>query len=129
MKHFILAAIAGLSLAATAAQADPAEGIWQTEVDDGAYAHVQLAPCGGAVCGTIVRTFNASGEYNSPNKGKQIVRSMAPQGGGAYEGQVWRPSNNKIYLGKMTLAGERLQLKGCIAGGLLCSSQTWARVQ
>ena len=53
---------------------------------------------------------------------------MAPQGGGSYEGQVWRPSNDKIYLGKIALNGDRVKLRGCIAGGLLCSKQTWARV-
>ena len=124
----LLAAMAFAALG-TAAQADPAEGLWQTQVDDGAYAHVRMAPCGSDVCGTITRTFKGGAEYESPNKGKVLVRNMTPQGGGAYAGQVWRPSNNKIYLGKMTLAGDRLQLKGCVAGGLICSSQTWARIQ
>ena len=80
------------------------------------------------MCGTIARTFNDTGEYNSPNKGKQLVRNMAPKGGGAYEGKVWRPSNDKIYLGKMQLNGNKIKLKGCVAGGLICSSQTWTRV-
>lgn len=127
MKSMLYAAIATIALAG-ASHADPAEGMWQTQVDDGAYAHVQIAPCGGAFCGTIRRTFRAGSEYDSPNKGKQIVRNMVPQGGGAYAGQVWRPSNDKIYLGKMNVSGNRLQLKGCVAGGLLCSSQIWARL-
>ncbi len=54
---------------------------------------------------------------------------MAPQGGGNYAGRVWRPSNDKIYAGKASVAGDRMSLSGCIAGGLLCSSQTWVRVQ
>jgi uncharacterized protein (DUF2147 family) len=53
---------------------------------------------------------------------------MEPKGGGKYEGKVWRPSNNKIYMGKMTLSGNKLKLQGCVAGGLLCSSQNWTRV-
>lgn len=120
---------AGALMAAGTAFAEPALGTWKTEVDDGAYAHVQIAKCGSAVCGTIVRTFNASGEYNSPNKGKQLVRSMTPKGGGAYEGKVWRPSNDKIYIGKMQVSGNKLTLKGCVAGGLLCASQKWSRVK
>ncbi|QFT64069.1 Uncharacterized conserved protein, DUF2147 family [Roseivivax halotolerans] len=125
----ILTAIAGLALSATAAFADPILGTWKTEVDDGSYAYVGLKPCnGGKICGTIDRTFNAQGEYNSPNKGEVLVRNMVPQGNGRYEGRVWRPSNNKVYLGKMNLNGNTLQLQGCVAGGLLCSSQTWARV-
>jgi uncharacterized protein (DUF2147 family) len=125
----ILASLAALALSAGAALADPVEGVWQTQVDDGAYAHVTMSPCGSNYCGVISRTFNSDGEYKSANIGKQLVRDMSPQGGGKYEGKVWRPSNNKIYIGKMNLSGNRLELKGCVAGGLICSSQTWAKVQ
>lgn len=127
MKKLVLAA--ALTLVAGIASADPVAGVWKTQPDDGSYAHVTLAPCGSNICGTISRTFNGSGEYNSPNKGKQLVRAMKPKGGGAYEGKVWRPSNDKIYLGKMQLNGNKIKLKGCVAGGLLCSSQTWTRVK
>lgn len=125
--RLVLAAV--LALVASPALADPVEGLWQTQPDDGAYAHVQVAPCGAGFCGTIVKSFNAQGEYASPNVGKQLIRNMAPQGNGKYEGQVWRPSNNKIYGGKLTLSGNSLKMQGCIAGGLLCSSQTWSRVR
>lgn len=128
MMH-ILRAAALVLLATPALAADPVEGLWQTEADDGAYAHVQLAPCGQAICGTIKRTFDASGEYKSPNIGKQLVIGMVPQGGGKYQGQVWRPSNDKIYVGKIEHAGNSLRLAGCIAGGLLCSRQTWQRIK
>ena len=127
MRRFLiaLAAIAGLAGAASAQ--DAAVGIWQTEPDDGAFAHVVIAPCGNAFCGTIQRTFNADGEYQSENIGKQIVIDMVPMGAGAYEGRVWRPSNDKIYVGKMTVNGNALRLQGCVAGGLICASQNWVR--
>tara|TARA_R110002049_G_scaffold297983_1_gene487469 strand:- start:566 stop:955 length:390 start_codon:yes stop_codon:yes gene_type:complete len=126
----ILKTTAALVVLATPALADPAEGVWQTEVDDGAFAYVTIAPCDAAFCGTISRTFKDGGtEYTSENKGKQIVIGMAPVGDGNYEGQVWRPSNNKIYVGKMSVSGDALTLKGCVAGGLICSAQGWARVQ
>ncbi|TGN59376.1 DUF2147 domain-containing protein [Paracoccus liaowanqingii] len=126
MRHVILAA--GLLLSAGAAAADPIEGLWQTQPDEGAFAHVTVAPCGGAFCGTIARTFRDGAEYASPNVGRQIVIDMAPQGGGDYTGRVWRPSNDKVYAGKAAVAGDRMSLSGCIAGGLLCSSQTWVRL-
>ena len=121
------AMVAGLASAAWAA--DPALGTWQTQVDDGAYAHVQMAPCGGAICGKIARTFNDSGEYKSDNLGKTLVIDMKPGSGGNYAGKVWRPSNNKIYIGKMTVSGNSLKLSGCVAGGLICSKQTWKRIE
>ena len=129
MKTILKTAAALIALAAPA-MADPALGIWQTEVDDGAFAYVTIAPCGNAICGTISRTFENGGtEYNSANKGRKIIIDMVPQGGGKYAGQVWRPSNNKIYVGKMSVSGNALTLKGCVAGGLLCASQGWARIQ
>lgn len=124
-----LAIAAMLMALAGPAIADPVLGTWQTQPDDGAYAHVQMAKCGGAFCGTIKRTFNSTGEYKSPNLGKQLVIGMTPDGPGKYRGNVWRPSNDKIYVGKIELAGDTLRLAGCVAGGLICSKQTWNRVK
>ncbi|AEI94583.1 MULTISPECIES: DUF2147 domain-containing protein [Roseobacter] len=127
MRSIILA-IAALTCAGGTAMADPLVGTWQTEPDDGAYAYVVIAPCGANFCGTIERTFKGGSEYTSPNKGKTLVIDMAPQGGGKYTGEVWRPSNDKIYRGKIALDGDDMRLSGCVAGGLLCSKQSWARV-
>lgn len=127
MKTFALTTSLLLALAAPAL-AEPALGTWKTQVDDGAYAHVKMEQCGTAVCGTIARTFNSTGEYKSENLGKKLVIDMKPEGNGRYAGQVWRPSNNKIYIGKMEVSGNNLKLQGCVAGGLLCSSQQWSRL-
>lgn len=128
MKRFILTTIAATLFAGLAA-ADPIEGVWQTQPDDGAYAHVTIAPCGAGYCGTITNTFNAQGEFASPNRGRQIVSEMVPRGNGEYEGRVWRPSNDKVYLGKIRLNGDQMALRGCIAGGLICAKQDWVRVR
>ncbi|MFP1643219.1 DUF2147 domain-containing protein [Pontitalea aquivivens] len=126
MKIWMWAALA--ALAAGAAVAEPIEGLWQTQADDGAYAHVRIAPCGANYCGVIARSFRDGAEYPSPNVGRQIVIDMAPKGGGKYEGKVWRPANDKIYTGKIALSGKRMKLSGCVAGGLLCKSQDWTRI-
>lgn len=127
MKQLMLAA--GFALVAGAAAADPIEGVWQTQPDEGSFAHVTIAPCGSAFCGTITRTFKDRAEYQSPNLGRQIVIDMAPQGGGAYAGRVWRPANDRVYAGKASVQGGQMSLSGCVAGGLLCKSQTWVKVQ
>jgi uncharacterized protein (DUF2147 family) len=129
MTRLAPAAALAAALLAGPALAEPVLGTWQTQPDDGAYAHVEMAPCAGGICGKITRTFNASGEYRSANIGKTLVIDMKPQGGGKYAGKVWRPSNDKVYTGKIELKGDRLSLAGCVAGGLICSSQTWARVK
>ena len=63
----LLAAATAFLLAATAAGADPIEGVWQTQPDEGAFAHVTIAPCGSAFCGMISRTFKDKSEYKPPN--------------------------------------------------------------
>jgi uncharacterized protein (DUF2147 family) len=128
MKRILKTAIALIAFAIPAL-ADPAEGIWQTEVDDGAFAYVSIAPCVDAYCGVISRTFRNGGEeYQSENIGRQIVIDMVAAGGGKYKGHAWRPSNDKIYVGKMSVSRDALVLKGCVAGGLICIGQDWIRV-
>lgn len=127
MKPTILAAMAAAMIAAPAL-ADPLLGTWQTQPDEGSYAHISMAPCGPNICGVIAKTFNDEGEFSSPNIGKTLVIDMASNGDGTYDGKVWRPSNDKIYIGKMDLSGDTLALRGCVAGGLICSKQTWRRV-
>ena len=125
-----LAAAFAAAVAAAGAHADPVDGIWQTQPDDGSYAHVEMGPCsGGKVCGWIRRTFDDTGEYEGENIGKVMVINMENQGDGSYKGSVWRPSNDKTYIGKMELTGDTLDLAGCVLGGLFCASQTWSRVQ
>ncbi|WP_291732470.1 DUF2147 domain-containing protein [Leisingera sp. F5] len=128
MKHLLAGMAVALGLSGAAA-ADPVLGVWKTQPDDGSYAHIQMAKCGAAVCGKIARTFNSEGEYKSPNIGKTLVIDMVPNGDGSYEGKVWRPSNDKVYIGKMDMAGNSLALRGCVAGGLICSKQTWTRIK
>lgn len=128
MKKILLALIATVGFASAAAAQDAAVGIWQTEPDDGAFAHIAMTQCGNAFCGVIQRAFDTSGNpIETENIGKQIVIDMVPNGDGTYEGQVFRPSNGKTYIGKMEVNGDRLELKGCVAGGLLCASQNWVR--
>lgn len=126
MKTILIAGLAVLGFAG-AAIADPVEGTWKTQVDDGAYAYVKVSPCGGALCGTIARTFNQTGEYKSENLGKKLVWDMKPAGGGAYkDGQIWQPSTDKTFRSKMALSGNTLKVSGCV--GPICKKQTWSRV-
>ena len=127
MKKLALAAALALGTGAAQAQ-DPALGTWQTEPDEGSFAHIDMVMCGAAVCGTIARTYNDTGEVPSDVIGRQIVIDMVPTGDGGYEGSVWRPSNDRIYIGRMELDGDQLTLRGCVAGGLFCARQTWVRI-
>lgn len=126
MKTLLIAA-ATVVLSVGVALADPIEGTWKTQVDDGAYAHVSIAPCGDKICGVISKTFDASGETASASKGKKLVWDMTSKGKGAYKGgKIWQPSTDKIYKSKMTLKGNTLKVSGCV--GPICKKQTWSRI-
>lgn len=127
MKTCVLAAL--FTVFAGAALADPIEGLWQTQEDDGAYAHVNIAPCGPNFCGKIVESFKAGKPFASENVGKMIVIDMAAQGDGEYKGKVYRPSNDKTYLGKVSLNGKDMKLAGCVFGGLFCAKQSWTKIK
>lgn len=130
MKKLILSAALGLGLAGMAA-ADPVAGIWKTaEGEEGGYLHVGIAPCGSAICGTINTAFDANGNMSPDYEhlGKQIIWDMTADGGGSYSGgKIWAPDSNKTYSSKMSLNGDTLTVKGCVAGGLICRGQDWTR--
>ncbi|MGR3804263.1 DUF2147 domain-containing protein [Marinibacterium profundimaris] len=112
--------------------ADPVEGTWKTgEGEDGGYAHVSIAPCGDAFCGSISAAYEPGGRESKtyPHLGRQLIWDMRAEGGNRYGGgQIWAPDTGKTYLSKMELKGETLTVKGCVAGGLLCRGQDWTRV-
>lgn len=125
MKHLMIAA--AMTLLGGAALADPVAGTWKTEVDDGAYAHIAMSPCGANICGTIAKAFDANGPIQSANVGKKLVWDMVPEGGGSYaSGKIWQPSTDKVFRSKMSLNGNTLNVSGCV--GPFCKKQTWTRV-
>ncbi|EEE38085.1 hypothetical protein RKLH11_1926 [Rhodobacteraceae bacterium KLH11] len=133
MKTYTLAA-AFAAMATTAFAADPVDGLWKTAPGDtGGYLHVSISECGSAICGTIDSAFGADGDQNLEyeNLGKQIIWDMVPEGGGSYDnGNIWDPERDKTYRSKMTLDSQnKLTVKGCVAGGLVCRGQVWTRVQ
>ncbi|MEL6518469.1 MAG: DUF2147 domain-containing protein [Pseudomonadota bacterium] len=128
MKRTIAIA-AVVTLAAGLVQADPVHGIWQTQADDnGNFGHVQISACGTAICGTILRAYDSSGAQRpSDTIGRQMIWDMNARGEGAYRGgKIWAPDRDKTYNARMALAGDRLEVSGCVLG--ICRGQVWRRV-
>ncbi|MEL6467743.1 MAG: DUF2147 domain-containing protein [Pseudomonadota bacterium] len=124
MKHLITAAVMTLACAGMAA-AEPATGTWKTESGDGgAFLHVDIAPCGSNICGTIVKVVNSD---DTSSVGKPIIWDMQAKGNGSYSGgKIWAPDTDKTYRSKMSLNGNALKVSGCV--GPICRGQTWTRV-
>ena len=117
-----LALASGVMIAAASgALAQDASGTW---LRDSGASRVRIAPCGDALCGTIVWLKDASG----PAKvGQRVFYDMKPNGAGSWAGKAFNPEDGKTYSGKMSLSGNSLTTAGCALGGLICKSVQWSR--
>ena len=129
MKHLILGILLGLG---SGAAADPADGTWKTAPGDtGGYLHVIVGACGSDICGTIKAAYDKDGAIQTDYEhlGKKMIWDMNSDGDGQYGGgKIWAPDSDKTYKSKMQLSGNTLEVKGCVAGGLICRGQDWSRV-
>ncbi len=116
MKKLLLATV--LMFAAGVAQADPLEGLWATAADDnGNSGLIEVKPCGAALCGTLIKAFDAAGvEMASPNVGRQLIWDTLPKGDGEYRGMLYSPDRDAEYKSKLVLTGDRLSVSGCRLG-------------
>lgn len=108
---FIVAIILTLGAGAVSAT-EPVAGAWKTENGETAV----IAHCGPNYCISA-----KTGKY----AGQQLGSFAATAG--AYSGRLKDPQNNATYSGRLTVSGDKLQLRGC-ATSVLCKTQTWTRL-
>jgi len=124
-----------LSLAAAppAHGAASVSGLWLTTEKDSI---VEIAPCGGALCGRIARILkpNPDGPPRDINNPDPALRSRPIQGlpiltgfrdsGRNWEGTAYDPRAGKSYRSYLTLLRDgTLEVKGCI--GPFCRTKSW----
>ncbi|MDB5589716.1 DUF2147 domain-containing protein [Enterovirga sp.] len=128
----ILAAAAFVGPTALAAPESPA-GVWMTEEKN---SKVRIAPCGKAMCATIIWAKKVGTDENNPDPalrnrniiGTDLSRDMKPDSKGGWSGSIYNPENGKTYQASMQrVTDKELEVSGCILGGLLCGSETWTR--
>ncbi|MFC2248849.1 DUF2147 domain-containing protein [Labrys portucalensis] len=120
LSQFVIATISTILLAG-AAQAGDASGTWLRENGE---SKVKIAPCGEALCGSVVWVKDPK---HQDNVGKRVFYDMAPSGDDKWKGKAFNPEDGKTYTGTMTLSGNRLTTAGCVLGGLICRSVSWNR--
>lgn len=116
-------AIATVALGATAAQAADPFGTW---VRPSTGATVSFYDCGGKLCAKIV------GQKDPAKKdtvGKVIMSGAEKTGANTWKGNLLNTDNGQTYAGVVTLEGAKaLKLEGCVLGGVICTGETWTKV-
>lgn len=121
-----LGALLGLAAltAAPQAHANEIEGNWQ-RADTGA-SRIRFSKCGEAFCASLTWLKDPNG----PAKvGQRVFYDMKPDGAARWAGKAFNPEDGKTYTGKASISGNTLTTQGCIAGGLICKSVSWTRLQ
>lgn len=123
-----------LALAAPAMAAN-VEGRWLTQDRKGI---VEIAPCGGKLCGKVKRVLDPKApatDINNPEPqlrgrpmiGLDVLSGFAPFGK-TWKGMIYDPKGGKTYRSIIRLnADGTLNVKGCIL--FFCQAQTWTRLR
>ena len=129
----------GLLALVLPARAEGPFGTWLTKDAD---AHVRIADCGGALCGTIVwlkdpiddATGHPLADKHNPDPGKrnrpvlgiQVMHGMHPSGPDRWSGRFYNSDDGKTYAGNLIVVDRStVKVEGCL---IICMGETWHRV-
>jgi uncharacterized protein (DUF2147 family) len=117
-----------LAMALQAAAQPSIQGTWRSP---GGNSIITIAPCGSALCGTVVwasdRAKQDARKGTSQLIGAQLLTSVVPKGKG-WQGRLFIPDQNIRATGKIQLVSEtQLKVSGCALGKALCKSSLWTR--
>lgn len=143
MNQTVLRTIAQIAVSAAflappaQAAAAPAQlGRWITQSGN---LEVDIAPCGTALCGTVVRviannsmsapgTVMAAADQQSP-LGKNILSDFVPSGDAEWKGHIYNRENGETYDCLMSLAGpDELKIRPYKGMPMFGKTQLWRRV-
>ncbi len=131
LKIIALVACIGAGTAAPALAGGP-QGRWITASGN---VEVAVAPCGAALCGTIVRVLaNHSMAHPGaatpalPGVGLKILTAVRPDGPGQWTGRLYNRETGKTYDCQLSVdAADRLVVRPYVLLPLLGQTQLWRR--
>ncbi len=110
-------------------------GRWLT---DNGNLEVEIAPCGAAFCGRVVkvlanRSMSGSGEMvaadSRPALGMTILKDLAPLGEGSFAGEIYNRENAKTYSCNVSIGGpDQLIVRPYVGLPLFGKTLVWKRV-
>lgn len=127
-----LIATSGLLLTAAAPRPDVGlEGKWRNTRNT---VHLRLAPCGNAICGTVVWANQEAETHARKGTGKgivgvQLLSGLRQRGDGKWHGQAFVPAVNSRAAATVTrVSDDKVRVSGCVLGGIVCKTQHWHRI-
>ena len=130
MRTLIAASVVlAIATAASPAAAASIEGKWRSP---GGNSIIEIAPCGGTLCGTVAwasaKAKKDSSKVTSQLVGTQLLTNLQ-QNGDRWLGKLFIPDKNMRVTAKIQLVDSgQLKVSGCAAGRSLCKSSLWSRV-
>lgn len=141
MKAITVASLAvfGLIAGSTFALADDPSGTWR--LDNGKIT-VKVTQCGGELCANIVALKEPTYKDGTPKidrhnenpalrkrplMGLSVLSDMKPNGDNAWKGSIYNADDGKTYSATMSLNGNTMKLKGCVAG-IFCKTNTFKKL-
>lgn len=95
---------------------------------------IVIRPCGGTLCGTVVKASakqQARAESGSGTTliGARVIDNIQPAGAGIYKADVYVADRDMNARGTIEQVGpNRLSVRGCVFG-FLCKTTHWDRMQ
>ncbi|MGE3363601.1 MAG: DUF2147 domain-containing protein [Rhizobiaceae bacterium] len=89
-------------------------------------ARVRVAACGASLCATNLWIRDTS---KGEEVGDRLVMSLDRKSSTRLTGTAYDPKRDRTYTITLVVGPRRLTTKGCILGGLLCRSVTWASAE
>ena len=136
MKLYPALLTLALAPAAFAQSTLPQQGRWLTESGN---LEVDIAPCGEAFCGTVVKVLanrsmsGAGGELVQadarPVMGMKLLSDLRPAGEGELKGEIYNRENGKNYSTLLSVAGpNQLVVRSYVGLPMFGKTQVWQRV-
>jgi uncharacterized protein (DUF2147 family) len=97
-------------------------GTWQRDTGE---SRVRFAPCGDAICGTVVWLRDPAATKSKV--GMRVFSNMKPSGTNQWSGTAFNPEDGQNYTGRITLSGATLSAGGCVMGGMICRTVNFSR--
>ena len=113
------------AMPAAAAPHSPIEGQWKNAKGS---IIVQVAPCGGAYCGTVAWA-TAKNRRKGATPGTRVLTGLKPAGDGVYKGRAFEPKRDIAGSATVRRVGPNVMVvRACAVAGLICKEQRWTRV-